>query len=48
MHRVLTIISAGKFYNGSVAIFTQSMAGFYFVPRNIYTNMVQNSADSEL
>ena len=34
--------SAGKFDSGPVAIFTQSMAGFYFVPRNIYTDIVQN------
>ena len=47
-HRVLTIFSAGKFHNDPVTIFTESMAGFYFVLRNIYTNMVQNSADSGL
>ena len=48
MHHVLRIFSAGKFDNGPVTISTQSMTGFYFVPRNIYTNMVQNSADSGL
>ena len=47
-HRVLTIFSPGKFHNGPFTIFTELMAGFYFVPRNIYTNMVQNSADSGL
>ena len=47
-HLVLTIFSAGKFHNGPVTIFTESMAGFYFVPRDIYTNMVQNSANSGL
>ena len=47
-HHVLTIFSAGKFHNGSVTIFTESMAGFYFDPRNIYTNMVQNYEDSGL
>ena len=48
MHHVLTIFSAGKFCNGLVTVLTESMADFYFVPRNIYINMVQNSADSEL
>ena len=43
---VLEISSAGKFHNGSVAVFTQLMTHFYFVPRNIYINMVQNSAGS--
>ena len=47
-HCLLTIFSAGKFHNGPAIIFNQSMAGFCFVPRNIYTNMVQNSADSGL
>ena len=47
-HRALTIFSARNLHNSPVVIFTQSMTGFYFVPRNIYTNMVQNSADSGL
>ena len=38
----------GKFYSGLVITFTESMADFYFVPRNIFTNMVHNSADSGL
>ena len=33
-HPVLTFFSAGKFHIGLVTIFTQSMAVFYFVPRN--------------
>ena len=45
-HRVLLIFSAGKFHNGPVAISTESMAGFCFVPKNIYTSMVQNSSNS--
>ena len=45
---VLTIFSAEKIDNGPITIFTQSMAGFYIIPRNIYTNVVQNSADSGL
>ena len=45
---MLTIFSAEKIDNGPVTIFTKSMAGFYIVPRNIYTNVVQNSADSGL
>ena len=36
-------LSCWKFDNGPVTIFTQLMAGFYFVPRNVCTNMVQNS-----
>ena len=44
-HRVLTTFSARKLDNSPVAIFTESMAGFYFVPRNIYTNIAQNSSD---
>ena len=47
MHHVLAIFSAGKFHNGPATISTESMAGLYLVPRNIYTNMVQNSADSK-
>ena len=47
-YRVLTIFSAGKFQNDLVTIFTELMVGFHFVPRNICTNMVQNSADRGL
>ena len=36
-HPVLTIFSPGKFHIGLVTIFTQSMAVFYFVPRNFTT-----------
>ena len=48
MHRVLAIFYGGTFDNCPATILTQSMKGSCFVCRNIYTDIVQNSADSGL